>query len=386
MSEITHVEELKGEDCTVTPLIKERNKKIDIIKGLAILLMVFGHAIFGSVGAGYDYLYEWIYLFHMPVFFMASGFFWKDTSVKNLKQLLVFIWKKTKSLYIPYVFLNLFFLFFDDVLVALNLCETGINPLDLSVGNIIKILLLYKGSVGFAGATWFLRALYIVLVAQGIWVFILNKIKAPKFISFIPFFGVVLFLLIIAFIQKDIPDVLFQILPAYIYFVFGILIKNVKKLTNLNVIYAVILSIISTGLLVAIVFLRRRNAIISDILDVGINGILGWIMLYSISVLIEKYSKIITRILCYLEKTTIYIVLWHFIAFKPVSLVYILIKRLPIEKLKDLPVIQGTSSVLLAFSYTLVSVAICLLIRIIYVFFINKIKELFRKNKHNKSL
>ena len=51
----------------------KRNSKIDILKGIAILLVVMGHTCFGGT--------EYIYLFHMAVFFMASGYFFRDNSL-----------------------------------------------------------------------------------------------------------------------------------------------------------------------------------------------------------------------------------------------------------------------------------------------------------------
>ena len=59
----------------------KRDNKIDILKGIAILLMVLGHTRFAGT--------QFIYMFHMAVFFMASGYFIKDessetiTSIKN---------------------------------------------------------------------------------------------------------------------------------------------------------------------------------------------------------------------------------------------------------------------------------------------------------------
>lgn len=47
---------------------KTRNKTIDISRGIAIILMVIGHS-----GCN-EYVRKFIYLFHMAVFFMISGY------------------------------------------------------------------------------------------------------------------------------------------------------------------------------------------------------------------------------------------------------------------------------------------------------------------------
>lgn len=49
----------------------ERNKQIDIVKGLLIILVIIGHFPF------LDQMAPYIFWFHMPAFFMLSGMFIK---------------------------------------------------------------------------------------------------------------------------------------------------------------------------------------------------------------------------------------------------------------------------------------------------------------------
>ena len=74
----------------------ERDKSIDVMKGILIVLVVMAHA----QGPGYRF----IYLFHMATFFMISGYLWKTRS--NLSKVSVFIRRKIKSLYFHYVICN----------------------------------------------------------------------------------------------------------------------------------------------------------------------------------------------------------------------------------------------------------------------------------------
>jgi len=55
-----------------------REQWIDAVKGVAICLMVFGHVLGGALGRGwladgFRLLYDFIYTFHMPSFFIISG-------------------------------------------------------------------------------------------------------------------------------------------------------------------------------------------------------------------------------------------------------------------------------------------------------------------------
>ena len=77
----------------------KRISEIDIIKALAIIGMVLGHA-----GAPFTHF---IYLFHMAVFFIASGFVYKNVSTGKIKDIWRFVLKKIKQLYLHIGFMHL---------------------------------------------------------------------------------------------------------------------------------------------------------------------------------------------------------------------------------------------------------------------------------------
>ena len=69
--------------------MKER-VEIDILKGIGILLVVFGHTAFGKASG-------WIYLFHMPLFFFISGLLFKKHKPPGR-----YLGKKCVHLLVPY--------------------------------------------------------------------------------------------------------------------------------------------------------------------------------------------------------------------------------------------------------------------------------------------
>lgn len=53
---------------------KKRNSQISIAKAFGIIFMVIGHVFEkGSIGV------HFIYMFHMPLFFILSGYFFKKS-------------------------------------------------------------------------------------------------------------------------------------------------------------------------------------------------------------------------------------------------------------------------------------------------------------------
>lgn len=84
----------KNKDKNTSKDIVQRDLTWDAIKGIAILLMVVGHSGCPS------YLRNFIYLFHMGLFYYASGHFFK---AKGVEGFLPFFKKKIKGLYWPFV-------------------------------------------------------------------------------------------------------------------------------------------------------------------------------------------------------------------------------------------------------------------------------------------
>ncbi len=78
--------------------VKKRDENIDVLKGLAIICVVLGHC--GFPGGAY------IYLFHMAVFFMASGYCFDAKKIQSSDNLWEYALKKLRSLWLPYVIFN----------------------------------------------------------------------------------------------------------------------------------------------------------------------------------------------------------------------------------------------------------------------------------------
>ena len=80
---------IRGCDCM-------RHKHIDVVKGIGIILVVLGHTY--SIP---EYLYNLIYSFHMPLFFILSGLVYNEKKNTELP-FFEFLKKKAKSYLVPY--------------------------------------------------------------------------------------------------------------------------------------------------------------------------------------------------------------------------------------------------------------------------------------------
>ena len=80
---------------------KERYIFIDILKGISILLVVYGHIIPGSI----PLFTEYAGIFRMPLFFFVSGVLFSNTRYQNnFKE---FLYKRYKGLVIPFFYFSI---------------------------------------------------------------------------------------------------------------------------------------------------------------------------------------------------------------------------------------------------------------------------------------
>ncbi len=138
---------------------RHRIESIDILKGIGILFMVFAH-----VGWGGGYAHTYIQAFHMPLFFIVSGYLWKQKDIKSLFK------RRFKTLLIPYICFGVgYFVLF--ILTGHTSSE---------IANAVKALILYPTDMDhmpFAPALWFLPCMFYVDI---IYNFLLDKLGRNK--------------------------------------------------------------------------------------------------------------------------------------------------------------------------------------------------------------
>ena len=74
--------------------VQGRDNSVTIAKAIEIILMVLGHS--GSS----RYVDNYIFMFHMPVFYFMSGYCFKESHLNNAR---TFITKRIKGAWLPYI-------------------------------------------------------------------------------------------------------------------------------------------------------------------------------------------------------------------------------------------------------------------------------------------
>ena len=121
----------------------DRIEYIDIIRGIGILLMIMGHI-------GFEKSFDiYIHAFHMPVFYVISGYLFKTDTVETER----FIVRKARQLLVPYFFFSIINFFMAYVLGGTNVIDFWKELNDTFFDPTM-------GQVPIAGALWFLPALF----------------------------------------------------------------------------------------------------------------------------------------------------------------------------------------------------------------------------------
>lgn len=129
--------------------MSERKGYIDVLKGIGIFFVVFGHVTHTGV------LRQYIWNFHMPLFFLISGLLFNTAKYPEFKG---FFKSRVKSIYLPYVF------FFVVTFLYWVFIERKFRG-DYSVMHQLLGLPYgtYEGHhLNFNGALWFLPCLFSV--------------------------------------------------------------------------------------------------------------------------------------------------------------------------------------------------------------------------------
>lgn len=195
---------------------KQYYPHLDLLKGLAILLMVMGHVIPWTLESdiiqkpimllddnsySFALVYQVIYSFHMPMLFFVSGFLFFKPIQHNEQYLKDIMKKRLKRIFLPYIM-------------------TG------------TLLYISRGHWGY----WFLQCLFFmdVLVALVLYTVDHFKLKIKSEVGLIAFVGVILY-----FLEKNSGNLeqntygivvvgrLFHFYPA---FILGVLMRQINKL------------------------------------------------------------------------------------------------------------------------------------------------------------
>lgn len=312
---------------------KKRLEFVDYAKGIGIILVVLGHTRF-------PYARNIIYSFHMPLFFILSGYLFQDSKLEV--RFLEYLIKKLKGLYLPFLEFSIFYLLLNNFFVSIDFLPSvyryeGTQFLKVLMGN-----LFFLSDSQFSGTFWFIRNLFAIEILMFFLYKIchLNVINRKK--AF--FFLTICIFLIIGYIcsKKRIIPTLANIYVGMAFFLVGYLVRN--KIPNVlecrNLLYLGLFAIFMTG-----PFLKV-DMVVNYYSNFGlflVTGTLGSLAVIQICKMLPRLK--INNFLEYIGKNSLYILCFHFLVFKVVLLMSLYLRGLKlsylncfIERSEDTPI------------------------------------------------
>lgn len=313
------------------------NNSIAIAKALCIIFMVIGHS-----GCPVP-LSKFIYIFHMPLFFVCSGYFFKEIYDRN--SLKSYIIKKIKKLYFPYFKWSLLFLIFHNILFHLNIYNPNNNSY-YTIGDFAKMffkLIFMSDFELLLRPFWFIKELFWASIIIAFITYFLNY-TIHKSIPFTIF----LIAFVTTFVTKRMPSLPIVGDPSIlnfsiVYIYSGILFKKYSHFLKPNI-WTFLLSflIVLIGSRYFKGTIDMRYTTIINIIPYYLLSISGIIMIFCLSSIINKLIN--NNTLYYIGNHTMIILTLNLFALKLGNLFKIWIYNLPIEELGTHTVISEHNS------------------------------------------
>lgn len=362
---------------------------MNIAKGIGICLIVLGHSFSEESNST---IRSFVYLFHVPFFFIISGYFFKKQYIDNPARLLV---SRIKSLWVPFFYWSVFFILFHNFLFTIFVYSQDVSFsgssiqiysfLDISE-KLIK-LFFFKGSEQLLGAFWFLPCLFFTIIIFLIVNLFSKKINSKYIVvalsSLLFFCGNLLF-----FLDVKIPVISYDIrlycITTFLYYI-GFCYKKYENFVPMKFGLAAFSFLI-------LLFVNELNFIKIDsiystvgslrysILYLVVTPILGTYCILYMSKLFQDNKKF--KFFQKIGRLTIVILALHFLCFKFVSFVIVYLENLNINHIALFPVIPNHEEWF--FAYTIAGICIPVAIHYLFINTRDSFMQLFSSKKKPK--
>jgi fucose 4-O-acetylase-like acetyltransferase len=369
----------------------DRRKDIDIIKGFAIILMVYGH----TFGVGRDF----IYLFHVPVFIFISGYCFNRRHALDLASCERYFFSRVRRLVIPYMGFNIVFALLNNYFLLWNFYtddpafKIAVVPTQKAAQGLMQFrslkelmidvydVITLKSIPQLSSASWFIMVLFLVCVVHCFVVYFVDRIdgEVPRTIAWL---GLLVVVLLVAYAiscglgnDAGIADRHLQFFEVYACYLLGFFVREIAERdslvargVDLSLLerfmgrrYAVFAAPIALVVLLAMVQINTLDMSKYQIVDpifLVFATFMGAAFLASLAQDLE--NNVIGRGLGLIGKHTLSILFLHELCFKFVSILYCISYGLPKYMVASWPVIFDAPAYV-NIAYTIAGVGLPLL-------------------------
>ena len=322
------------------------------------MLMVLGHSGCPRIGV------RMIYFFHMPLFFVCSGYFF--SYICSIDKLRNFVNKKMIGLYLPYIKWSLFFLVLHNCFITFHIYDahTSYYTYKDIVIRLLKTAMMTDFEL-LIRPFWFIKELFLGSILIALLSYIL-KIYSCNRRLYILLLVILLSAISCRYFNVSLPVIgdLSTLLLCSSYFLLGSIYKKHEHQIPHHLFYALIaVFILWAGTHYSFKLVELRFILAEEIPLYYLLSMIGVYATFCVSKHMMNFR--VRKVFFYVGTHTMSIFALHILAFKIGSLLKIYYYHLPIEQLADYPVIL-TYNKYFIFVYILCGILVPLLLGHLY--------------------
>lgn len=296
------------------------------MKGTAIILMVMGHAEVP------DLLSNFIYVFHMPLFFIAAGYFFGP---KHLADPWNFCRRRFDGLYLPFLKWTVIFLILHNLWFEIGLLNEQYGNWQGGVTHpyspetfFRRVMLAVTSMSGYdefmTGAFWFFRGL---LVASILFLVLARLLQRRRETSLVRCAVIICCATLIfnacrfalGFKISVIPNGGLREIWGLFFFGLGVIYRAYEpRIGNRWWLTLLCFGILCTGAMLHTCGMNN-NGKMQDLLTLPLTGCAGWIVTRHAATLIDVVGGRIRDLLLFIGNNTLYVFIFHIISFKLIN-------------------------------------------------------------------
>jgi fucose 4-O-acetylase-like acetyltransferase len=331
-------------------------RHMNVARAFAICLIVLGHSFTEDSTSP---IRAFLYLFHVPLFFIISGFFFKEDYLSAPKN---FVLRRLRRLWAPFLLWSVPFVLLHNIFFKLEIYSPEVTFRGTTVPHYsitdtfvrLAQLIFFQESEQLLGGFWFLPCLFFTAIIFFVFSSISNKLKNNYALPILCILGFILgnimfyFNIRLPFIPYDFRLFLITTLVFFI----GFLYKKYEYLIPINSYFSLLcLLLLILVLMIGCYKIDSINSTVGylpkAILYLILTPILGTYIILYLSKIVSRYR--IADFFDYIGRNTITILALHFLSFKLVSFIIVHSDNLNRFEIASFPVIPNHDSWFLAY-------------------------------------
>ena len=331
-----------------------RTPSFTILKAIAIILVVIAHS------AAPAYLSNFAYMVGVPAFFVLSGYFFKLDNLDNTSD---FVIRRTKTLYLPFIKWGVFFLILHNLFMEIGFLSESYGNAQGGVTHpynwtqaaqhLWSMVFNMSGYDPFmAGAFWFFRALFLANIAF-IFLFKATRQLGKFKTSTLQVVSVIVLAFLLALWQASmglhitgVAQGGYRELMGIVLLGIGFLLRRADETPDSSIWHNPIVMLAASSVVLMIltfvypISMAAKPGSVLSVPILTVAGTAAFIWLRGLSEFILQLPEKYTQWLQFTGENSLYIFVFHLLAFKVASMIKVGVYQLDWEMVGGHPVVQ----------------------------------------------